>query len=125
MVSTLCCQRGAGKLTLLVFGALVAALVYGCFRVFPIYYAYYEIQNQMDSVIRVASEEDDNVIRDRLMYHVNKLEMPVERDDFLIERDGRRMRISLNYTEVLEVPFQGKDYRLHTFRFRPRAEGNF
>lgn len=118
-------QSGIGKLTLLVFGALAAAVVYAGYHILPFYYCYYEISNQFEQIIRVASTEKDDEIRRRLMYHIKKLELPVEPGDLKIERDGRRMRISLPYQEVFYVSWGGKDYDIHTFDFHAYAEGEY
>lgn len=116
---------GIGKLTLLVFGIIVAIAVYAGYMILPFYYCYFEISNQFEQVIKVASTEDDKEIRRRLMYHIKKLELPVGPDDLKIERQGRRMRISLPYQEVFYVTWQGKDYDIHTFDFHAYAEGEF
>jgi hypothetical protein len=117
--------RGVGKLTLLVFGAIVGAGIYAAYHILPFYYCYFEITNQFEQAIKVASTYTDKEIRDKLLYHIKKLELPVEPEDLKIEREAGRMRISLPYEEVFYVTWQGKDYDLHTFEFHAYAEGAY
>lgn len=118
-------QSGVGRLTILVFGTLAAVAVFCGYQILPFYYCYFEITNQMEQVIRVASTNTDKEIREKLLYHIKKLELPVEPDDLRIERDAGVMRISLPYREIFYVTWKGKDYDLHTFEFNAYAEGRF
>lgn len=117
--------HGVGKLTLLVFGTIVGAGIYAAYHILPFYYCYFEITNQFEQAIKVASTYTDKEIRDKLVYHIKKLELPVEPDDLKIEREAGRMRISLPYEEVFFITWQGKDYDIHTFQFHAYAEGAF
>jgi len=91
----------------------------------PFYYYYYELVNQMEAVIRVAGLENDRVIRDKLAYHIKKLEIPADIKDLKIAREGNRMKISLAYEEVFYIRYGGKDYDLHVFPFKAEAQGSF
>ncbi|MBX7145485.1 MAG: hypothetical protein K1X79_13630 [Oligoflexia bacterium] len=118
-------QSGLGRLTLLVFGTIIAVVVYCGYCILPFYYCYFEITNQMEQVIKVASTYTDKEIREKLLYHIKKLELPVEPDDLRIERDAGTMRISLPYREIFYVTWKGKDYDIHTFEFHAYAEGHY
>lgn len=120
-----CSERGAGKITLMVFGLITAVLLFCGYKIIPFFYCYYEITNQFEQVIHVASTYTDKEVRDKLMYHIKKLELPVEPDDLKIEREVGKMRISLPYEEVFYVSWDGKDYDLYTFKFHAYAEGNY
>lgn len=116
-------DRGASKLTLLVFGVVAAVILYCGFRIVPFYYYFYEIQNQMDQVVRVATTYSDSEIRSKLMSHIKKLELPVDEKDLKISRTREQIFISLEYSEVFYITFRGKDYDLHTFDFFAHSEG--
>ena len=92
-------QRGLGRLTLLVFGAIGAVVLFCAYQIIPFYYYYYELLNQMESVIRVAGVEDDKSIRTKLAYHLKKMQIPAEIDDLKISREGNLLRLSLKYQE--------------------------
>jgi hypothetical protein len=79
----------------------------------------------MASLIRVASTHTDQEIRAKLLYHVKKLEIPIEPDDIVIERTNGFMSISFSYSEVFYLTWQDKDYDLHTFHFDAYADGNY
>lgn len=109
--------RGIGKLTFLVFGTIIGALVYAGFQIIPFYYCYFEILNQMDSAVRVASTQSDQELRQKLLYHIKKLGIPVDPEDLQILRKDGSMKISLSYDEVFYITFQDKDYDIHVFHF--------
>ena len=115
-------EKGAGYLTLIVFGLIISALVYSAFQIAPFFYYYYDLQNQMESMIRIASMEGDQEIRKRLLYYVHKYEIPASDDALMIRRDGNTMEISLKYTEVFYVSWEGKDYVIWKFPFHAHAK---
>ncbi len=118
-------ERGAGKFTVLVFGLITAAVLYTSYYVLPFYYYYYEIQNQFEQVISVASTESDMEIRRRLWYYIQKYQLPAIQEDLLLERDGRNMHIKLSYEEVFSVYWDSKEYILWRFPFTAEASGEF
>ena len=118
-------QLGMGKFTVIFFGAIVFALCYAGYRILPIYYYYYDTVNQMHMVIRVASLEDDNEIRRRLMYYIKKYNIPASDNALKIDRGDGSMRISLNYQVPLKINFWDKVYHVHTFKFNAVAKGEF
>ena len=118
-------ESGIGKLTLLVFGCFTAVCLYTAYHVLPFYYYYYELVNQMEAVIQVASLETDQEIRRKLEYHIRRMELPVDPRELRIERRGNTMRISLRYSETFFVPWRGRDIEVYTFPFHAQAEGRF
>jgi hypothetical protein len=123
-------ELAAAKLTLLVFLTLTAAGLYAAYEILPFYYYYYELQNQMEAAIRVASVETDNELRTKLVYHIRKMDLPVGddaqlKDALKIERDDNVMRISLPYEEVFSIYFGDKEYVIRRFKFKAYAEGEF
>ena len=119
------CERGAGALTLIVFGALLVALVYSASKVLPFFYYYYDLENQMQSLIKVAQDNNDQEIRKKLMYFIRKYEIPAREQDLRIMRGANSMKISLPYKEVFYVPWQGTDHVIYVFEFNAQAEGRF
>lgn len=118
-------NRGIGKLTLLVFGLLLAAIVYSAYRILPFYYYYFELVNHMEQVIKVASTETDQELRKKIVYHMKKMQIPASPEELKIVRDGNHMLISLKYEEIFYLTFRGKDYDIYKFKFDARAEGDF
>ncbi len=118
-------EKGVGKLTLLVFGLLIGAVLYCSYHIMPFYYYYYELQNQMASLIKVASTNTDVEIRRKLGQHMRRMDIPAEVEDVRIERFGEKMTISLEYDEIFEVRYHSEVYYTKVFHFVARAEGQF
>lgn len=119
------CEKGISWLTFLVFGTIMAAALYSGYNILPFYYYYFELVNQFESAIRVASTEPDSKIREKLNYHIKKMQLPVELEQLKIMREGRKMSIELKYEEVFSVTWQEKEYEIYTFPFHAFAEGEF
>lgn len=117
-------QRGIGKLTLLIFGAILAALLYSTYKILPFYYCFYELQSQMDQIVKVASVKTDQEIRTQLQSHIKKLEIPVEPAQLKIVRENGIIKIGLKWQEVFYLTFREKDYDIHTFDFHAYAQGS-
>ncbi|RMG45535.1 MAG: DUF4845 domain-containing protein [Candidatus Dadabacteria bacterium] len=117
-------DQGASKLTVLVFAAIFGVAFYCAYHIIPFYYYFYELQNQFESAVKVASTYTDKEIRRKLMYHIKKMQLPVEPDDLEIIRQDGKIKISLEYEEVFYITFRGKDYDIWTFPFHAYAEGN-
>ncbi len=118
-------QRGASTLTTVVFGALLAVVVFVAYNVLPFYYYYFDLKNQFQQVIRVASVDTDEEIRRKIMVFIKQYGVPIDPEDLRIERYDDTMKISLKYTEIFYVTFRGKEYTIHKFNFDATTEGKF
>ena len=118
-------NSGASKLTLLIFGTIIAAVVYSAFQILPFYYSYFELLNQMEAHTRIASTESDEEIRKRLWYHIKKLEIPCDPEDLKITRADGKMKISMQYKEEYYLTWEGKDYTIHIFDFDATVERTY
>lgn len=116
--------RGAANLTVIVFGALVALAIFLVYSIGPFYYYYFELVNQMEAAVRMAGEYTDQELRAKLMYHIKRMELPVDSAELIIERDDNSIHISLPYEEVFYVTWGDRDYEIHTFEFYAEAKGN-
>lgn len=116
-------ERGAGCLTVLVFGAIVGAVVFVGYRVIPIFYNYYDLQNQFAGAIRSADIESDGEIRRRLQRQIEEMGISANPDRLVIDRRGGMMRIHLRYTEVLYLPWWDGEREVYHFHFTAAAEG--
>ncbi len=114
--------RGASTLTWMIFALVLGAIVYLLSKILPIYYSYYELENQMRAMIRVADQNTDEQIRKMLGDQMKVLKIPAEIEDVKIQRGSRTMLIELSYTEWLEVPLGSTYYELWEFDFDLRVE---
>lgn len=119
-------QRGAGKLTVLVFGLLAGVAVFTAFQIVPFYYYFYELQNQFEAHAKAADMYTNTQLKQKLLYHINRMEIPIPSEDSLrLERSKDTMNISLAYTETFYVTWGGKYYDLHTFNFHAKASEKY
>ena len=116
-------ERGAGCLTVLVFGVIVGAVGIVAYRVIPIFYNYYDLQNQFAGAIRSADVESDSKIRRRLRRQIEEMGIPADPDRLVIDRGAGMMRIHLRYTEVLYLPWWDGEREVYHFHLNAAAEG--
>jgi hypothetical protein len=108
-------ERGASKTAIVFLLTVVGLLVHVGFKLFPIYYSYFELHNQMGSLIRVADELKDSEIRKRIEEQLKSLKIPADISDVRIERRAQTMLLSLDYIEILTLGFG--DYKFDVWRF--------
>lgn len=118
-------NAGISRLTILVFLPIVAALIYTANAVAPFYYNYFELQNQMHSLIRVAAVHTDAELLKKLETHIKWLEMPIAIEDVVIQRYANSMRMSVQYQETFWFTWQDTDYEIYTFNFDATVEDDF
>ena len=115
-------EQGASKLTVLVFTLIIGGIVWAGFQVLPFFYYYYELENQMDALARVADEYTDLEIRKKLMATIKELELPVEPEDLKISRYDGKIFINLAYTEVFYVKLGDREFTIREFPFEAKAQ---
>lgn len=123
--SRLATERAVGKLTLIIFGLIISAVVYAGYHILPFYYYFFELQSHMEQLIRVAAVDSDHEIRKKLLYQIRWMGIPADENQLKIDRRDNYMYISLPYQEVFYITWQGEDYDLYTFDFFAEAEGEF
>ena len=118
-------QSGLSKLTVIIFSTLIGVVVYCTYEILPFYYYYYELENQVVSITRVASTIPDKEIRRRLMYHIKKMGIPLEPEEIHIARQNNRIQISFEYSEVFSIEWDGEEKEIHTFDFQIYVDENY
>jgi hypothetical protein len=118
-------EHGIARLTLAVFLPLLFVGLYAAYHITPFYYNYFELQNQMDSLVRVAGVYTDEELRRKLATQMKVLEINASIDDVRIERFGNTMRMSLQYEETFWIEWKGEEYEVHTFDFDATVERDF
>ena len=117
MSSSRASERGIGKLTLLFFGTIFFVVGFCAYSIAPFYYYYYELVNQMNAAVRLASTQTDGEIRHKLWLEIQRMQIPVEKEDLIIERYENRMRIRLTYREYFYIVWDGEEHDIWTFDF--------
>ena len=117
---------GVSRAGLLFVLAVIGSAVYVGFKVIPFYYNHSEFIGHMHAQARVASEYDDDEIREFLMGKIRRLNIPLENDyDLEIDRNGKFIYMYHSYTQELWVSLGSKDYKLHEFPFVAEVEEEY
>lgn len=120
-ISTKTNESAASRLTLIIFGLIFGSAFYAAYSIIPFFYYYYDLQNQMEAMARLAGEFSDKEIREKLKYHMKKMDIPADISDVIITRDSGVIKISLDYLEVFEITLLDKDYTIYEFPLQASA----
>lgn len=118
-------QRGASRLTQIVFAAIFGAIAYTAYSVVPFFYCYFELHNQFLAIIPAADGLTDQQVRQRLTKIMKDLDVPADPKELKIDRGDHKLRLRLSYDEILSIPWKEKNYDLHSFHFDIDVEGPF
>jgi hypothetical protein len=113
-------RRGTSRLGCLVSLLLVSAVAYFAFNIGEVYLRFYRLKDAMVQEARFAHNRDDNAIRLRLAAVADSLGLPDDAGRMVIRRDSRRIVISTDYTEHVELPMFVRE-----FRFAPQVVRSF
>jgi hypothetical protein len=112
-------QRGGSKVKAIVFTVILVAGFYSAYKVIPIYWGNYQLQEKMQEQARfgVVNRYSDEQIRDKLYTFSQELDLPLQREDFKVSASMAIVRISADYTVPVDLGFYKLD--LH---FTPSSE---
>jgi len=74
-------------------------------------------------MVRLDSNEPNEVLRKRVLEQVRLLELPARAKDILVERAAGRLRVQVKYNQVVAVPFAGYEWEPYEFKFVAVASG--
>jgi hypothetical protein len=77
----------------------------------------------MQSLIRVADENTDQEIRNKLKMQLKNLDIPARIEDVRLRRFANSMKIELGYRDWLVVSWGENEVELWEFDFLAQAEG--
>lgn len=81
---------------------------------------YYRLRDAMQQEARFSHRKTDDQIKTRLRAFADSLGMPAEARQINVHRTETRIRISADYSEIIEFPFFSKQIEFH-----PKAEREF
>jgi len=115
------------KLSTLFLIIVAASVLHVGWRLIPIFYSYYELQNQFEQLVRLGEVEQDDDIKKKLNYQLKKSEVPAQLKDVRYYRSNTTMRLTLEYDQplVLFIPWEWKEKTVHTFHFKVEAEAQY
>lgn len=112
---------GRSSLGCLVTLLVLTAAGYFAVNIGEAYWRFYQFQDAMKQEARFAARRTDEAIALRLRAKADSLGLPEEAIRRLrVRRAARRLRITSDYIESIELPLVARD-----IRFAPHAEGTF
>jgi hypothetical protein len=92
---------------------LAVTVAYFGFNIGEVYFRFYRLRDAMTQESRFAHNRDDETIRIRLAAVADSMGLPEEATRFQIRREARRITISTDYSEHVELPMFVREFRFH------------
>lgn len=108
-----------GTIKLILVLGLLVGLVYVGAEMIPPYFANYQFQDTLDTEARIGtySTKGDEVIRDAVFKRAQELELPVTRDQIIVQRTGGpgtgSVLIETSYSVHVDLPYYPMDLEFH------------
>jgi hypothetical protein len=114
-------QRGAGRLKVIVWLAILGSMVFAGVKVIPILFSEYQFQDAMQTTARYASvnRQSPADISATLAKEAQVEDLPVQPEDIHVTSDSGNVKISADYSVTVDL----KVYQL-TLNFHPSASNN-
>ena len=108
-----------GTIKLILILGFLAIGVWVSAELIPPYFSNYEFQDTLDTEARMGtySTKGDEIIRDTVFRKAQDLELPITKDDIIVQRSGGigtgSVSISTDYTVHVELPGYPMDLHFH------------
>lgn len=109
-------RRGKGRLGCLLTLLVIVAVAYFGVNIGTVYLRSYRFRDAMVQQARFSETRDDAAIQRRLKAVADSLGLPEEATPVRIRREARRILISADYTELVELPML-----VRAFHFNPQV----
>ena len=98
-------QKGEGNIKFLIVLLILFAVGYACFKIVPPYVNNYQLQDTCDTESRMfaAHQKDDERVRQTINAELRGLGITVPREAVKVEIIGRKVRVSVDYTVVVNI----------------------
>ena len=98
-------QAGSSTIKAVFWTGLLAAFIYVCVRVVPIYVADFQFRDSMETAARFASVNrlSPEEIRKKLLEEAEKADMPLKLEDIKVSNHNGRINIEANYTVTVDL----------------------
>src|SRR3954451_24933826 len=105
-------ERGEGNLGCIVWILLLALGLLVAWKTIPVKMSSSELYDYMDELARFsAGKETTDDIKKKLLGKASELNLPLDKEHCSVQRDGDRIRMSVEYT--VPVQFPGYTYMWH------------
>src|SRR5579859_6530014 len=100
-------QKGGAKVKLVIILLILGGTIFAAAKVVPVYFAYYEFQDFINSESRYAftgypSKTEDDV-RNDVFRKAQELDIPAKRDDIQVSMARGSVSISLDYSVPIDL----------------------
>jgi hypothetical protein len=113
-------RRGASTFGCLFMLAVGIGAVYFGMKIGKVYWNNVDFEDTMKQQARFAETATDKQIHDRVVARADSLGLPEEAKDVTVERKGRHITVSADYSVTVELPLTKK-----TFHFSPLVEYDY
>ena len=112
-------QRGGARLKAIFWTAVLVACGFVAFKVVPVYFANYQLQDKLQVEARFATvnRRSDDELREVIHKEIQERDIPARREDIKVQQSQRGVRISVDYTVTVDL----KVYQLQ-LHFTPSAD---
>jgi len=112
-------ESGKGSAKAIFALAFLAALIFSCFKIIPVYVNNYELQDylQNETPFWLTQRVSGDTIRTNILGKAQDLGLPLTAEQVNVEATASRVRVNIDYT----VPVDLKVYILH-LHFTPSSE---
>lgn len=99
--------------------ALMVAVAYVCWEMIPPYFANYQFEDAIETEARLStySTKSEDAIRDTILKRAQDLEIPISKDQILVQRSGATgtgyVLIEANYAVHVDLPGYPMDLTFH------------
>jgi hypothetical protein len=116
-------ERGGSKLNLLFTIAILGSMLFGGYKLIPVYFANYQFQDAIETESRFAlagyPKKSVDDIREDIWNKAQDLGVPAKKDAIQIDVENGRVSIGVDYS----VPIDLEVYQF-TLQFHPHADNH-
>ncbi len=112
-------ERGGSKIRLVLTLLVVGSMIFAGVRIFPAYFANYQLQDAMRTEAQFAASayprRTEQTIRDSVWAKVQDLGIPAKEEDIVVNMSGGNVDITIDYTVTfdLAVTQWAHEFHLH------------
>jgi len=112
-------QRGGARLKAIIWTVILAAFVYTCYKIIPIYFANYQLEDDLrQEALYSLGKYNDDAMRVRVFNIMQKDKVAADKDSIhILQNDARGLKILVDYT----VPVDLMVYQLN-LHFAPSTD---
>ena len=98
-------QTGSGRLKAILWTAMLAAFVYVCIQVVPLYMADFQFRDTMQTAARLASvgRHTPEDIRADLFKQAQQADMPIRLEDIKVDTHNGTINIEADYSVTVDL----------------------